>query len=295
MSGSQSASPAPIRSPARKRDVGKVVLAAVGIPIASIGVVLVAVLWVGGLGAGTAAAGSALALVPLAIVVGAAIWVDRWEREPRWAIAFAILWGAGFAALIGVFVGVDGGTSPLGEFFATVIQSPIIEELAKGLAILILVWTARRQIDGPIDGIVYAMWTAAGFAFVENILYFGQEILEDGNVGQVFLLRGIMSPFAHVMFTACTGLVTGWGLTLARSGWGRLGYWLLGLIPAMLLHGLWNGAATLVPDFFGYYFLVQVPLFAIGASIVLWLRRAQRRRLLARAALDALPPPGSPA
>ena len=52
-------------------------------------------------------------------------------------------------------------------------------------------------------------------------------------------------------------------------------YFLLGLIPAVLLHGLWNGSLFFVRDFFGYYALVQFPLFVLAVVIVVYLRRKE--------------------
>ena len=34
----------------------------------------------------------------------------------------------------------------------------------------------RREFDGVVDGVVYAGLVAAGFAFTENILYFGARV-----------------------------------------------------------------------------------------------------------------------
>ena len=58
---------------------------------------------------------------------------------------------------------------------------------------------------------------------------------------------------------------------------GAIGFFLLGLIPAVLLHALWNGALYLVSDFFGYYFVVQVPLFIGAVLIAIFLRRQESK------------------
>src|SRR5690606_3794846 len=106
------------------------------------------------------------------------------------------------------------------------------------------------------------------------------QIAESGRldvaVGEIFFVRGILSPFAHVMFTACTGLLLGFA---ARKGTvlGGIGFWILGLIPAILLHAFWNGVLFFIWDFYGYYVLVQVPLFLIGVGIVVLLRRQEAR------------------
>lgn len=264
-----------------RRVPGQFLLATIGIPIASLGVLFVLGLWFDLLGPGDALLGMALALLPFAIVVAGVRWVDRWEREPRWAVAFALLWGAGFCAIIGISVDF-GATGPGSQLTVAVVQAPIVEEVAKALVLLILVVVARRQLDGPVDGIVYAAWTAAGFAFIENVLYFGAEFATGGDVPGLFLVRGLMSPFAHLMFSACVGIAVGAAVRRGRSFPGVALAWLLGLVPAIGLHLVWNVALVVVSDFLVYYLLVQLPLFAGMVWAVSWFRREERRITAAR-------------
>ncbi|MDK1359079.1 PrsW family intramembrane metalloprotease [Arthrobacter sp. zg-Y1219] len=229
-----------------------------------------------------------LALVPLGICLLGLHWVDRWEPEPRSALLFAFLWGAGISVGIALLVGpyVRGalhlllpGLAP--EFIGPVLEAPIVEETAKGLGVLLLVLVRRSHFDGPVDGIVYAGTVAAGFAFTENILYFGSALISSGGLGAqlgfVFVLRGIFSPFAHVLFTAAIGV--GLGITVRRGGALRITAGFLGgLIAAILGHMLWNGGTVLVSgSFFVFYFLLQVPLFALAVTGVILLRRAEQR------------------
>ncbi len=268
-----------------RRSSGLLAVAIVGIIVLSVVALLVVVYLIAGLGVGGFALGGIMALVPLAVVFFGVRWIDRWEPEPRAAVLFAFLWGAGVAVLIALIVGAEidnvinslGGPGAGYEFFAAAIQAPIVEETGKGLGVLIVFWVARKHFDGPVDGLVYAAWVAGGFAFTENILYFGSELLNpDGTVFQIFLIRGLMSPFAHVMFTACTGLAL--GFAARRTGaLGAIGYFILGLIPAILLHGLWNGALFFVSDFFAYYAIVQFPLFLGAVFLVLYLRRQEAK------------------
>lgn len=232
-----------------------------------------------------------MAMVPLGIVLFAVRWIDRWEPEPLPALVFALLWGAAASVAIalltsfgvqlaGALVGI--GPSPAVDFATGVIQAPIVEESAKGFGILLLFWVFRRHFDGPVDGIVYGAMIGVGFAFTENIQYFGLALTSDmGNVGETFFLRGILSPFAHVMFTACTGAVLGFASRRATVGAG-FGFYLLGLIPAVFLHALWNGAAYLVGNFYVYYVVVQVPLFVVALLFVIVLRRRERLSTAAR-------------
>ena len=235
-----------------------------------------------------------LALVPLGICVLGIWWVDRWEPEPRSTLVFSFLWGAGVSVGIALLVGpyftlallevVPYGSADL---LAMVVQAPVVEEIAKGLGVLVLLRVRRRIFDGPVDGIVFAAAVAAGFAFTENILYFGSALLTAGpgmvyELGFTFILRGLLSPFAHVLFTACTGLALGLAARRAGNAW-IVPAFILGLVPAILGHMLWNGGpALLFGDFFLFYFLLQVPFFALAVAGVWLLRRSEQRLTLRR-------------
>jgi RsiW-degrading membrane proteinase PrsW (M82 family) len=275
-----------ITAPQPRSNAALVVVAVIGfILLALVLLFVIAYLFVG-LGPAGVIIGGILALVPLSIVLWGIRWIDRWEPEPRGALIFAFLWGAGVSVLIALAVDAEiqnviagSGLGEFGvEFFASAVQAPIVEEVGKGLGVLLLFFAVRRHFDGPVDGIVYAACVAAGFAFTENILYFGNELVSVGaaSTAEVFFIRGIMSPFAHVMFTAFIGAAIGYAAL--RPGWFRgVGGFLLGLIPAVVLHAFWNGALFFVDDFYGYYLLVQVPMFLIGVWIVVGLRRNERR------------------
>ncbi|PXA65240.1 PrsW family intramembrane metalloprotease [Arthrobacter psychrochitiniphilus] len=235
----------------------------------------------------------ALALIPLVICIAALMWIDRWEPEPLAALILGFCWGAGMAVVTTLVVGswvqpllMSPNPAADADMVGAVIQAPLVEEFCKGAGLLLLFFLRRRTFDGPIDGVVYAGMIAAGFAFTENILYFGQALSEaDGAVGglaSIFILRGLMSPFAHVMFTAMLGVCVGYA---ARNGGTLmvLGAWVVGLVPAMLLHGLWNGSAFLGGNFIIVYVVLQVPLFILSIVGIVLLRRSEakltRRRL----------------
>lgn len=232
--------------------------------------------------------GALLALLPLAIVLTGVRLIDRWEPEPRVLLLIAFLWGATVSVVFALafdfgasyLYAAAGADANLTDFVQSVVQAPIIEEGGKGFGLLLIYLAARRYFDGPVDGIVFAAMIGGGFAFTENIQYFAVQIAESGRlgveVGEVFFIRGILSPFAHVMFTACTGFFIG---LAARKGtaFGGILFFFIGLIPAILLHAFWNGALFFVYDFYAYYVVVQMPLFALAVVGVILLRRREAK------------------
>ncbi len=232
------------------------------------------------LGTGASIVGLVLAVFPLALVFFGIYLIDRWEPEPKGLVIFAISWGA--IAAIAITLGVDLlitlaiGLRP--EEIGAVIQAPIIEEVAKGLGILIIFLMGRRTFDGPIDGIVYGALIGAGFAFTENIQYFAVSFLNGGTtqLTATFFVRGLLSPFAHAMFTSLTGFTMGLSARRhARTG-SVFGAGLIGILGAMLLHGFWNGSATFA-NFFLLYITLQVPLFLGFIIAIIALRREEAR------------------
>ncbi len=177
----------------------------------------------------------ALGLVPMIFVLPAMAWLDRVEPEPRSSQIHAILWGACVAALVSGVVNTIAA-SAISDDFAAVVSAPLIEELTKGLGIY---WAVRRrEVDGVMDGIVYAGWTALGFAVVEDFLYFSNA-LAAGNLGGVFILRALLTPFAHPLFTMWIGLGIGWAVSRNKP---VFPFALLGYVLAAASHAFWNGS-----------------------------------------------------
>ncbi len=224
--------------------------------------------------------GLLLALVPLAIVFLGVRLIDRWEPEPKSLIAFAICWGAIAAIAITLLVdlAITLAIGMRAETLSAVIQAPVVEELAKGLGIFLVFLIGRRAFDGPIDGIVYGALIGGGFAFTENIQYFAISLIEGGgaHLTATFVLRGLMSPFAHAMFTALTGFAMGLAARRHGTRTAVLRAGTIGVIGAMLLHGFWNGS-TIFADFMWLYVTLQVPLFIGFILAIVALRKEEAR------------------
>jgi RsiW-degrading membrane proteinase PrsW (M82 family) len=236
-----------------------------------------------------------LAALPVVPLVACYLWLDRYEPEPRSLLALGLLWGAFVACFAAVVLeGVGGVVAGLTSDASTAVLAPVVEEACKGVFLFILLWWRRDELDGLLDGIVYAGMVGIGFAFTENILYLaaaydGTDGIGPGGIDaltQTFVIRCLASPFAHPLFTAFTGV--GIGLAVgARSGVVRLVAPLLGFAGAVVTHSAWNSST--VYGFGGFvtvYVVLMIPMLCAIGVIALWARSAERR-MLARALADA--------
>ena len=243
---------------------------------------------------GSLALAAVLAALPVGPLVGCFMWLDRYEPEPRSLLIAGLLWGAFVAtaaALVFQGIGLAGGAS---ERDSLAVVAPITEEATKGAFLLLLLWWRRHELDGVLDGIVYAGMVGIGFAFTENILYLaaaydGTDGLGPGGTSALtgtFILRCLISPFAHPFFTIFMGI--GVGLAIAsRRLWVRLLAPLAGFAVAAFLHGVWNSSTLSgTGDFFIVYGTLMFPAFVGLAAFAVYRRRSERP-LLAEALQDA--------
>ncbi|WP_067812012.1 PrsW family intramembrane metalloprotease [Actinomadura kijaniata] len=196
--------------------------------------------------------GLLLAFLPIPLLVALVLALDRMEPEPPRTLLLSFMWGAGVAVLGALVLNTLGMlyvTVPIfgegkGHFVSATFGAPLIEETLKGAALFGLLWFRRNEIDGFVDGLIYAALVGLGFAMMENVTYY-MRAYEEGGAQQlqaVFVLRGLIAPLSHPLFTSMTGLGVAYAATHRRGQWAAP---LLGLAAAMVLHGLWNGSTTL--------------------------------------------------
>lgn len=196
------------------------------------------------------------AFLPVPMLAFVVLQLDRYEKEPWQVLLAAFLWGAVVATfiaaisndVIGDIISAIVGQQ-LGGLLTTSVVAPIVEETAKGIALLLLYWILRHEFDNVLDGIVYGSLVGIGFAMTENILYFGRTLQENGFVGLgvLFYLRVMLGGFGHALYTGTTGAGIGYARETHRT-------WLIPiLVPGayvlgILQHAAWNFlAATVVP------------------------------------------------
>ena len=161
----------------------RILLAGVVVTVFGLAALVMGLIVVDSLGLTTAALAMVTSSLAIGIVVPTFLWVDRLEGEPARLLWFAVLWGALISTLGALLLSATGMQFVAGLHedplvVGAVVVAPVTEELLKGLGVALIFWRARREFDGVVDGIVYAGLVAAGFAFVENILYLGTAYAE---------------------------------------------------------------------------------------------------------------------
>lgn len=226
--------------------------------------------------------------------------IDLYEREPLRYVVPVFIWGFAVATTISLIfntlftftLATVTQDMQIANFFTAVVAAPVIEECAKGLALLIVfvvsyVATRRRgviEFAGVMDGIVYGSAVGFGFAIAEDILY-GLQYGPD-----VFVMRRVFGGFAHAAFASMTGIGIGL-IPYVRFRALRPIPPILGLMAAIALHATFNFTATI----FGGLAYVILFFVVLGylLTIIVWLaieRRAIRTELREEVADGAITP-----
>jgi RsiW-degrading membrane proteinase PrsW (M82 family) len=194
------------------------------------------------------------AVVPAVVYVIIVLQLDRYETEPAPVLAAAFLWGALVATLVSYLLNTGAGAfiarytnSEIAARITAGFVAPIVEESAKGIALLLLVLVLRREFDNVLDGVVYGGLIGLGFAMTENVLYFGRFYTQEGVIGlaSLFYLRAVLGGFGHAVYTATTG--AGVGLAAGSSNLlVKLAAPVAGYVLAVVQHAAWNALAASV-------------------------------------------------
>jgi protease PrsW len=148
----------------------------------------------------------------------------------------------------------------------------------KGLVLFGLLWWRRSDLDGPTDGVIYAAMVGLGFAMVENVGYYISAIdtPERGGIallGYTFVLRGVLSPLLHPIFTSMTGLGVAYAASRPRGSRSARRAVFLGWLAAVVLHSTWNGLSLLGAAGLVGGYLIMSCVFAGLIGVLVWDRR----------------------
>lgn len=195
---------------------------------------------------------------------------DKYEKEPEQLIFLAFF--AGVLAtvpsvLLESFLGLrdQGSTVTLGNVFLSFLWVGIVEEFFKYLAVRLTIYRSN-EFNEVMDGMVYMVSAAVGFAAMENVGY----MLGFGYA--VGFPRAVLSYLAHISFSAILGFYMG-----RAKIEGRRNLILVGFILAVSLHWLYNSFFVLgTAESSGGFLLLglMVWVFALILTLVL-VKRAQ--------------------
>ena len=208
-------------------------------------------------------------LVPSLILLGAAV-------VPATFVAFVagrrLVFGVGAGVIaITAFVGGVVGVVTAGLLEFDVMRSlgvmpmlavGVIEEAAKLIGpIGVLLFVRHRQ---PADGLLVGVASGAGFAALETMGYaFVTLIQSKGNIlatDAVLLLRGVLSPAAHMAWTGLTATALWYAAVHSWKG-GPVWRFLVVFVLAVALHATWDSIGT-IP--------VYIVLSAISLGLLTW-------------------------
>jgi RsiW-degrading membrane proteinase PrsW (M82 family) len=200
--------------------------------------------------------------------------LDRNHKEPWRLVLVAAAWGAIVATSLVVWGETIWESSAQhslvpgpGLDTSLAFMAGILEELAKGLAVLLLFLVMRDEFDDVVDGIVYGAAVGLGFNFLESISYMT-------NLYSIFNVEGFGWAaaaiqwygrqvlglfFGHATYTAFIGAGVGIARqlpNLRQKVFAIVG----GFIVAIAAHFSWDAWATIFPIQNNFFGIVEIHL-----------------------------------
>ena len=214
------------------------------------------------------------ALVPAAFLMVQVYRLDRIEKEPAGLLLKLVLFGA----LSGMVAGaIEGALTRVldvtlgGDMLRLVLENflavALVEEACKRWVVLKFAWN-HPAFDYRFDAVVYCVFSALGFAALENILY----VAEYGFA--VAVSRALLSVPGHCFFAVYMGIYLGqakmaeramqrYYIELPDETPGQ--YLRASLLVPTLLHGFWDFSLSVGGGLMTVLFYLFVLAFFIDA------------------------------
>lgn len=200
--------------------------------------------------------------------------MDRNEKEPWRLVLVAAAWGAIVATSLviwGETIWEATAQRSLvpgpGLDASTAFMAGVLEELAKGSAVVLLFLVMRDDFDDVVDGIVYGAAVGLGFNFMESITYmtnlyaiFQPEGIGAYAAGFQWYARQVLGLFfGHATYTAFIG--AGIGIARQLPSVRQKGFAIAsGFIVAIAAHFSWDAWLTFFPIQSTLFGLVEIHL-----------------------------------
>ena len=214
------------------------------------------------------------ALVPAAFLMVQVYRLDRIEKEPAGLLLKLALFGALSGLAAGAIEGaltrvldVTLGGGMLRLMLENFLAVALVEEACKRWVVLKFAWR-HPAFDYRFDAVVYCVFSALGFAALENILY----VAEYGFA--VAVSRALLSVPGHCFFAVYMGIYLGQAKMAERAmQWYYIElpdespgqYLRASLLVPRLLHGFWDFSLSVGGGLMTVLFYLFVLAFFIDA------------------------------
>jgi RsiW-degrading membrane proteinase PrsW (M82 family) len=187
--------------------------------------------------------------------------IDRNEKEPWRLVLVAAAWGAVVATSLVIWAESLWQTIAIrtlvpgpGLDVSTAFSAGILEELAKGSAVVLLFLVMRNEFDDVVDGIIYGAAVGLGFNFMESVSYmtnlyaiFAPEGVGSYAAGFQWYARQVLGLFfGHATYTAFVGAGVGIARQLPDVRRKIIAI-AAGFLVAIAAHFAWDAWLTLFP------------------------------------------------
>jgi RsiW-degrading membrane proteinase PrsW (M82 family) len=187
--------------------------------------------------------------------------IDWNEKEPWRLVLVAAAWGAVVATSLVIWAESLWQTIAIrtlvpgpGLDVSTAFSAGILEELAKGSAVVLLFLVMRNEFDDVVDGIIYGAAVGLGFNFMESVSYmtnlyaiFAPEGVGSYAAGFQWYARQVLGLFfGHATYTAFVGAGVGIARQLPDVRRKIIAI-AAGFLVAIAAHFAWDAWLTLFP------------------------------------------------
>jgi RsiW-degrading membrane proteinase PrsW (M82 family) len=200
--------------------------------------------------------------------------IDRNEKEPWRLVLVAAAWGAVVATSLVIWaeslwqdIAIRTLVPGPGFDVSTAFSAGILEELAKGSAVVLLFLVMRNEFDDVVDGIVYGAAVGLGFNFMESVAYmtnlyaiFAPDHVGGYAAGFQWYARQVLGLFfGHATYTAFVGAGVGIARQLPTTR-KKLIAIAAGFIVAIAAHFSWDAWTNLFPIVQNNFLILEIHL-----------------------------------
>ncbi len=184
-----------------------------------------------------------LAYALLSGILPALLWLWFWLKEdnlhpePRFQVFLTFLSGC-LVVILAIFIEKYIADINISENIKYVLWAGT-EEIVKFLAVLIVALNSKNM-DEPIDAMIYCITVALGFAAIENT-FFILSPLNTGDIAKSVItgnMRFIGATLVHIVSSASIGFMV--GISYYKSDFIKAISIIIGVILAIALHSTFN-------------------------------------------------------